>query len=145
MQAHKEGWLWSELLMTKAAVTEAERSKQIWETIWKKSQQNLEICFTKEVRKKEELRIVWFRLLWWLRSKESACQCRRHEFNPWSRKIPHAAEQLTSCAITTESVFHSRGATSSVTTCHSYWSPQDQEPVLSTKRSHHNEKPVHHS
>ena len=23
--------------------------------------------------------------------KESACQCRRHGFDPWSRKIPHAA------------------------------------------------------
>ena len=29
------------------------------------------------------------RLLWWLSGKESACQCRRHKFNPWSRKIPH--------------------------------------------------------
>ena len=27
--------------------------------------------------------------------KESACQCSRHEFNPWSRKIPHATEQLS--------------------------------------------------
>ena len=30
----------------------------------------MEICFTRETRKKEELRIFWFRLLWWLRSKE---------------------------------------------------------------------------
>ena len=28
------------------------------------------------------------RLLWWLNSKESACQCRRHRFDPWSGKIP---------------------------------------------------------
>ena len=30
-------------------------------------------------------------LLWWLSTKESACQCRRpgrHRFNPWFRKIP---------------------------------------------------------
>ena len=27
-------------------------------------------------------------LPWWLRGKESACQCRRHKFNPWVRKIP---------------------------------------------------------
>ena len=27
-------------------------------------------------------------LPWWLSSKESACQCRRHRFNPWVRKIP---------------------------------------------------------
>ena len=24
----------------------------------------------------------------WLRGKESACQCRRHRFNPWVQKIP---------------------------------------------------------
>ena len=29
-------------------------------------------------------------LPWWLSGKESFCQCRRHRFNPWSRKIPHA-------------------------------------------------------
>ena len=27
-------------------------------------------------------------LPWWLSGKEPACQCRRHEFNPWIRKIP---------------------------------------------------------
>ena len=27
-------------------------------------------------------------LLRWLRGKESACQCRRHSFNLWVRKIP---------------------------------------------------------
>ena len=31
-------------------------------------------------------------LLWWLSVKEAACQCRRHGFDPWSGKIPHAAE-----------------------------------------------------
>ena len=25
--------------------------------------------------------------LWWLRSKESTCQCRKHGFGPWVRKI----------------------------------------------------------
>ena len=28
------------------------------------------------------------RLPWWLSSKESTCQCRRHGFDPWVRKIP---------------------------------------------------------
>ena len=32
-------------------------------------------------------------LPWWLSGKESACQCRRHGFDPWSGKVPHAAEQ----------------------------------------------------
>ena len=27
-------------------------------------------------------------LPWWLRSKESACQCRRRRFDPWVGKIP---------------------------------------------------------
>ena len=27
-------------------------------------------------------------LPWWLSGKESACQCRRHEFDPGVRKIP---------------------------------------------------------
>ena len=34
-------------------------------------------------------------LPWWLSGKESACQCRRHGFNPWSRKIPQATEHLS--------------------------------------------------
>ena len=29
---------------------------------------------------------------------------RRHRFNPWSGKIPHATEQLILCATTTEPV-----------------------------------------
>ena len=32
---------------------------------------------------------------WWLRDRESACQCRRHGLEPWSGKIPHASEQLS--------------------------------------------------
>ena len=27
-------------------------------------------------------------LPWWLCGKESACQCRRHRFDTWVRKIP---------------------------------------------------------
>ena len=43
-------------------------------------------------------------LPWWFNSKEFPCQCRRHEFNPWSRKIPHATVQLNPCTTTTEPV-----------------------------------------
>ena len=35
-------------------------------------------------------------------AKKSACQCRRHGFDPWSRKIPHCMEQLSPGATTTE-------------------------------------------
>ena len=34
-------------------------------------------------------------LPWWLSGKESAYQCSRHGFDPRSRKIPHAEEQLS--------------------------------------------------
>ena len=43
-------------------------------------------------------------LPWWHSGQESACQCRGHRFNPWSGKIPHATEQLSPCATTTEPV-----------------------------------------
>jgi len=31
---------------------------------------------------------VFWRLPWWLSGKELFCQCRRHRFHPWVRKIP---------------------------------------------------------
>ncbi|KAJ8787545.1 hypothetical protein J1605_022860, partial [Eschrichtius robustus] len=40
-------------------------------------------------------------LPWWRSGWESACQCREHGFDPWSGKIPHAAEQLSPWATTT--------------------------------------------
>ena len=41
---------------------------------------------------------------WWLSGKESICQCRRHGFDTWSGKIPHAAEQLSPCTTTRENL-----------------------------------------
>ena len=49
-------------------------------------------------------------LPWWLSGKEFACQCRRHGFNLWSGKIPHAEGQLSPCATNIEPVFQSWGA-----------------------------------
>ena len=40
---------------------------------------------------KEHLYFHWLLsegLPWWFNGKESACWCRRHEFDTWSRKIP---------------------------------------------------------
>ena len=62
--------------------------------------------------------------------KEFTCQCRRHRFDPWSTKIPHAAEH--------NSWVQEPGN-------HNYWSPYALEPVLPNKRSHRNEKPTHHN
>ena len=64
----------------------------------------------------------------WLRI---ACQCRGHGFEPWSRKISHAAEPLSPWATTTEAHVPQ------------LLKPMRLEPVLRTKRSHHNEKPAH--
>ena len=49
-------------------------------------------------------------LPWGLSGKESTCQCRRHRFNPQSRKIPHALVQLRLYTATLEPVFQSAGA-----------------------------------
>ena len=40
------------------------------------------------------------RLPWWLSAKESPCQCRRHGFDLWSRKISHVWEPLSPCTTT---------------------------------------------
>ena len=45
-----------------------------------------------------ESEIIGQRLPWWLSGKESTC--RKQRLNPWSRKIPHAAEQLSPCDTT---------------------------------------------
>ena len=57
----------------------------------------------------------------WLSGKEPACQCRRHGFDPWSGKIPHAPEQLGSCP-----------ATAGSRNC---WRLRALEPALSSKKS----------
>ena len=38
----------------------------------------------------------------WIRGEESAFNCRRHGFYPWSWRISHAQEQLSSCTTSTE-------------------------------------------
>ena len=53
----------------------------------------------------------------WLRI---ACQCRGHGFEPWSGKIPHATEQLSPCAVTTETALESPQATITESACHNY-------------------------
>ena len=62
-------------------------------------------------------------LPWWRSGWESACQCRGHGFEPWSGRIPHAAEQLGPWTTITE--------------------PARLEPVLRNKRGRDNERPAH--
>ena len=59
----------------------------------------------------------------WRSGWESACQCRGHGFEPWSGKIPHAAEQLGPWATVTE--------------------PARLEPVLRNGRGRDGERPAH--
>ena len=47
------------------------------------------------------------RTSWWLSGKESTCQRRRHGFDSWSRKMPHASRQRSLCATTTGPVLWS--------------------------------------
>ena len=82
----------------------------------------------------------------------SAWQCRGHGFNPWSGKIPHAAEQLSPCTTTTETALWKPRATTTeprATTTEArvlrLLKPECLEPVLHNKRSHRNEKPPHHN
>ena len=62
-------------------------------------------------------------LPWWRSGWESACQCRGLGFEPWSGKIPHAAERLGLWATTTE--------------------PARLEPELRNKRGRDGERPGH--
>ena len=78
---------------------------------------------TSEQLSKIPLKLSLWEIPWWRSGWESACQCRGHEFKPWSGKIPHAAEQLGPWAKTTE--------------------PAHLEPVLRNKRGHDSERPAH--
>ena len=97
------------------------------------------ICTNVSLKKK-----IHCGLPWWLSGKESACLCRRHGFDPWSRKILHAIEQLIPCTTTVEPMLYSPGTATTEPLCHNYWRPSALEPVLH-KRSCRNEKPAQHN
>ena len=64
-------------------------------------------------------------LLWWLSNKESSGQCRRHGFDPWSRKIP-------TCCGATKPMHHNYQACAIDPGSHNYWAhmPQLLKPAL---------------
>ena len=72
----------------------------------------------KDIKKMTDQGLPWWRSGW-----ESACQRRGHGFEPWSGRIPHAAEQLGPWATTIE--------------------PARLEPVLLNKRGRDSERPAH--
>ena len=71
----------------------------------------------KNTFKKEKRVLKFLGPPWWLSSKESTCQCRRHGFSPWSGMIPCATGQLSPCITTIEPVLWSLGATTTEPTC----------------------------
>ena len=79
-------------------------------------------------------------------------QCRGRGFDPWSRKIPHVAEQLSPCTTTTEPALQSPGATT--TEGPAPWSPCSptreattvrSSPFYATKESPHTATETQHS
>ena len=66
---------------------------------------------------------MYLGLPWWRSGWESACQCRAHGFEPWSGRIPHAAERLGPWATIAE--------------------PARLEPVLHNKRGRDGEGAAH--
>ena len=70
-----------------------------WNTMFKDRKiqycKNINLPNSKAIKSVEHRsRFNTFGLPWWCSGWESACQCRRHGLEPWSGKIPHAAEQL---------------------------------------------------
>ena len=52
--------------------------------------------------------------------KESTCQCRRPRFDPWSRRISRAVQQLSPRATSTEPALWSPGAATAEPKGHKY-------------------------
>ena len=72
---------------------------------------------------------------WWLSGKVSACQCRRHGFDPWSRKIPHALEKLSLPTTTIEPVLWRRcSSRKEVTATRRLWIAARESPPLTASR-----------
>ena len=80
-------------------------------------------------------------LSWWSSGWEATCQWKGHRFDLWTGKLPHAVEQQSPGATTTEPVFESLCAAPTEA-----WVPRLLNPtlelVLHNKRSHHKEKPT---
>ena len=72
------------------------------------------------------------RLPWGSRAWEPACRCRGREFNPYSRKSPHATGQPNPCAITTEPEIHNKRSHGNEKSARSNWRVVPSSPQLET-------------
>ena len=64
----------------------------------------------------------------WLSGEESACQFRRHRFDPWPERTPHAMEQPSPCAATTKSAPYSPEAATPEAHCPRACALQQEKP-----------------
>ena len=129
-------WLLFKILVTEAypGIYRCSYSTFIWDTSWL-SAGTIRFYFTYYIVwllymswLSHDIYIIWLiiylkGLPWWCSGWESACQCRGHGFEPWSGRIPHAAEQLGPWATATE--------------------PARLEPVPRNKRGRDSERPAH--
>ena len=70
-------------------------------------------------------------LPWWLNGKESACQCRRHRFNPWVRKIPWRWKWLSTPVFVPGKSHGQRNPVG-----YSPWESQNSQNDLASKQQH---------
>ena len=74
--------------LTNFKMQSEEDRQNISQCIWW-SLQNTDIKIRQRHHKRRKLQTG---LPWWLSCRESTCESRRHGFNPWPGKIPHATE-----------------------------------------------------
>ena len=67
------------------------RVHAFWEKGWREGGRNKIFHLTFRVLKPSPILRTATGLPWWLSSKDSTCQYRRHRFDPWSGKTSHAA------------------------------------------------------
>ena len=132
-------WIWSKNLQTINAgegtllhrLWECKLVQPLWRPVWSfLGKLKIELPYDPEIPllglypEKTIIQKDTCGLPWWRSGWESACQCRGHGFEPWSGKIPRAAERLGPWATAAE--------------------PARLEPVLHDGRGHDSERPAHH-
>ena len=90
---------------------------------------------------KKGFKIIRWGLSWWSSGSESGIPpCRAQGFDPWSRKFPHAMEQVSPCATTAEPMSHNCWACVLQLLKRTHL-----EPMLCNKRSRCHAEPGHHN